>query len=216
MLKVWSKRHRDLARPRNQVACRLHAVLCDLVPGGHRRRSPQLTLPGSWSRPPVRRCRAGPRRAGRRVPRGPAPPGCPAARHPQEARRRGQGLRHHPHRGVRRRPGHRRHRHRRRRATCPGSPAATTSPPITAPPRSRCPPGTAKIHRLSLRGNRRINHAIHMAAITQIRHKHSDGRAYYDKKIAEGKTHKEALRSLKRRVSDAIYARLLADARRAG
>jgi transposase len=34
VLKVWSKRHRDLARARNQVACRLHAVLCDLVPGG--------------------------------------------------------------------------------------------------------------------------------------------------------------------------------------
>jgi len=76
--------------------------------------------------------------------------------------------------------------------------------------------GNRKIHRLSLRGNRRINHAIHMAAITQIRHKHSDGRAYYDKKKAEGKTHKEALRSLKWRISDAIYARLLANARRAG
>src|SRR6266516_4938245 len=35
VLKVWAKRHRDLARSRNQVACRLHAVLCDLVPGGH-------------------------------------------------------------------------------------------------------------------------------------------------------------------------------------
>jgi len=35
VLKVWSKRHRDLSRARNQVACRLHAVLCDLVPGGH-------------------------------------------------------------------------------------------------------------------------------------------------------------------------------------
>ena len=34
VLKVWSKRHRDLGRTRNQVACRLHAVLCDLVPGG--------------------------------------------------------------------------------------------------------------------------------------------------------------------------------------
>ena len=76
--------------------------------------------------------------------------------------------------------------------------------------------GNRKIHRLSLRGNRRINHAIHMAAITQIRHKHSDGRAYYEKKLAEGKTHKEALRSLKRKISDAIFARLLADARRAG
>ena len=75
--------------------------------------------------------------------------------------------------------------------------------------------GNRKIYRLSLRGNRRLNHAIHMAAITQIRHRHSDGRAYYDKKIAEGKTHKEALRSLKRRISDAIYARLQADARRA-
>ena len=35
MLKMWSKRHRDLARLRNQAACRLHAVLCELVPGGH-------------------------------------------------------------------------------------------------------------------------------------------------------------------------------------
>jgi hypothetical protein len=55
------------------------------------------------------------------------------------------------------------------------------------------------------------NHAIHIAAIS-IRHKHSDGRAYYDKKLAEGKTHKEALRALKRRISDAIYAAAAADA----
>jgi transposase len=62
--------------------------------------------------------------------------------------------------------------------------------------------GSRVIHRLSLRGNRRLNHAIHMAAITQIRYKHSDGRAYYDKKIAEGKTPKEALHALKRQISD--------------
>jgi transposase len=37
VLKVWAKRHRDLARTRSQVACRLHAVLCDLVPGGYRK-----------------------------------------------------------------------------------------------------------------------------------------------------------------------------------
>ena len=43
-----------------------------------------------------------------------------------------------------------------------------------------------------------------MAAVTQIRYKHSPGRAYYDKKITEGKTHKEALRALKRRISDAV------------
>jgi transposase len=72
--------------------------------------------------------------------------------------------------------------------------------------------GNRKTCRLSLRGNRRMNHAIHMAAITQLRYSHSDGRAYYEKKLAGGKTHKEALRCLKRRISDAIYARLRADA----
>jgi hypothetical protein len=34
VLQVWAKRHRDLSRSRNQVACRLHAVLCELIPGG--------------------------------------------------------------------------------------------------------------------------------------------------------------------------------------
>jgi hypothetical protein len=37
VLRIWARRHRDLARARNQVACRLHAVLCDLVPGGVRK-----------------------------------------------------------------------------------------------------------------------------------------------------------------------------------
>ena len=66
--------------------------------------------------------------------------------------------------------------------------------------------GKKKIYRLSLRGNRRPGHAIHMAAISQISHAHSNGRAYYERKIADGKTHKEALRCLKRRISDAIFA----------
>ena len=34
VLKIWSKRHRDLGQTRTQVACRLHAVLCELIPGG--------------------------------------------------------------------------------------------------------------------------------------------------------------------------------------
>ncbi len=71
-------------------------------------------------------------------------------------------------------------------------------------------------HRLSRRGNRRLNHAIHMAAVTQIRHAHSDGRAFFDRKLAEGKTKREALRSLKRQVSNAVYRQLLIDATRAG
>ena len=75
--------------------------------------------------------------------------------------------------------------------------------------------GGRKICRLSRRGNRRLDHAIHMAAVTQVRHPHSKGRACYDKKLAEGKTRKEALRALKRQVSDAIYTALQADAARA-
>jgi transposase len=75
--------------------------------------------------------------------------------------------------------------------------------------------GPKKLYRLSRRGNRRLNHAVHMAAVTQVRHRGSPGRAYYDRKIAEGKTGKEALRALKRRVSDAIYEQLQVDARRA-
>jgi transposase len=75
--------------------------------------------------------------------------------------------------------------------------------------------GPRKIYRLSRRGNRRLNHAIHRAAVTQIRQRHSAGRACSDKKMAEGKTRKEALRALNRRISDAIFACLHADARRA-
>jgi transposase len=75
--------------------------------------------------------------------------------------------------------------------------------------------GQQKVNRLSRRGNRRVNHAIHMAAVTQVRRPHSEGRAYYDKKLAEDKTHREALHSLKRQVSDAVFTRLRADARRA-
>jgi transposase len=51
-----------------------------------------------------------------------------------------------------------------------------------------------------------------MAAVTQVRYLHSPGRAYFDRKVAEGKTRREALRALKRRISDVIYARLRADA----
>ena len=69
-------------------------------------------------------------------------------------------------------------------------------------------------HRLSRRGNRRLNHALHCAAITQIRHRHSPGRGYYDRKLAEGKTPREAIRALKRRLSDVVWRHLVADARR--
>src|SRR5215469_12652193 len=215
VLKVWAKRHRDLARARNQAACRLHAVLCDLVPGGHPREISaaqaarileRVTPSGAVARA---RCEL-------------------AAEFLTD---------------IRRLDAQRRDTSKKLAAAVKASSTSLTGifgvGPVIAgtvigdvrhvsrfPSRDHFAAynGTApvevysggrKVYRLSLRGNRRLNHAIHMAAITQIRHKHSQGRAYYDKKISEGKTHKEALRALKRRISDAIYAALAADARQA-
>ena len=62
-------------------------------------------------------------------------------------------------------------------------------------------------HRLNPRGNRQLNHAIHMIAVTQVGHD-TPGRAYYLRRQAEGKTRKEALRALKRRISDAVWRQL--------
>jgi transposase len=73
--------------------------------------------------------------------------------------------------------------------------------------------GGRTVHRLSKRGNRQLNHAIHMAAICQLRQPHSDGRAYFERKVADGKTNKEAIRALKRQISNAVYRQLVADAR---
>ncbi len=58
-----------------------------------------------------------------------------------------------------------------------------------------------------------MNHMIHIAAVTQLR-LDTDGRAYYRRKRAEGKKPLEALRCLKRRISDTLYRQLLADAHR--
>jgi hypothetical protein len=69
-------------------------------------------------------------------------------------------------------------------------------------------------HRLSRAGNRRMNHMIHIAAATQIR-LDTEGRRYYRRKLAQGKTRMEAMRCLKRRISDALYRQLLVDARAA-
>jgi transposase len=70
--------------------------------------------------------------------------------------------------------------------------------------------GQAVRHRLSLAGNRHLNYALHMVAVCQAR---SDARggSYYRKKIDEGKSRKEALRCLKRRISDAVFRSLMAD-----
>lgn len=74
--------------------------------------------------------------------------------------------------------------------------------------------GGRVVHRASQRGKRKLNHALHLAAICQIRNPGTEGRLYFDRKVAEGKTKKEAIRSLKRHVSNAVYRRLVDDQRR--
>jgi transposase len=215
VLKVWSKRRRDLASSRTQVVCRLHAVLCELVPGG----DPKKIIAD---------------RAARLLGSITPPDAVAAARRELAAALAGD---------LRRIDGQLRETRKKPGTAVRASGTSLTGlfgvGPVTAATiigevrdvsrftnrdRFAACNGTApievssgqrKVHRLSRSGNRRDCHAIHMAAVTQIRHKHSEGRAYYDKKLAEGKTRKEALRSLKRQISDAVFTRLRADARRA-
>jgi transposase len=214
VLKIWARRHRDLSRARNQVACRLHAALCELVPGGLSKEiyadQAARILAEAEPRGAVQQARAE-----------------LAAELVADLRRVDALLRETKKKlGVAVRASGTtltevfgvgpvvaatvigdvrdvsRFRSRDRFAAYNGTAPIEVSS------------GNRVIHRLSLRGNRRLNHTIHMAAITQIRYQHSDGRAYYDKKRAEGKTPKEALRALKRQISDAIYKCLKADAAR--
>jgi transposase len=72
--------------------------------------------------------------------------------------------------------------------------------------------GQVICHRLSRAGDRKLNHALYMMAMVQVR-RPSAGQAYYQRKLAEGKSPKEALRCLKRRLSDAVFRCLLLDQR---
>ena len=65
-------------------------------------------------------------------------------------------------------------------------------------------------HRLSRAGNRKANHVIHIAAACQIR-LDAPGRAYYRRKLAAGRTRMEAMRCLKRRISDGCPSRPAAE-----
>jgi transposase len=215
VLKIWAKRHRDLSRTPDQVACRLHAALCELVPGGA---SKEIYAAHAAA-----------------ILEEAEPCGAVAQARAEPAAELVAGLRHVD--ALLRETKKKlatavrasgtsltgifgagpviaatvagdvrdvsRFRGRDRFAACNGTAPIEVSS------------GNRIIYRLSMRGNRRLNHAIHMAAVTQIRYRHSDGRACYDKKIAEGKTGKEALRALKRQISDAIYKHLKADAARA-
>ena len=66
-------------------------------------------------------------------------------------------------------------------------------------------------HRLSRQGNRQINRVLHTMAVVQLRHPDTEGRTYYDRKKAAGKSSMEAMRSLKRRLSDIVYRHMVDD-----
>ena len=68
--------------------------------------------------------------------------------------------------------------------------------------------GRISRHRLNRGGNRRLNRTIHIAALTQIQRPGTEGRIYYEKLKARGKTKQEAIRILKRRISDRIWTHL--------
>ena len=63
-------------------------------------------------------------------------------------------------------------------------------------------------HRLNRGGNRRLNRALHYAAITQIARPGTEGRCYYERLLSRGKTKQEAIRILKRRISDRVWTHL--------
>jgi transposase len=215
VMKLWAKRHRDLSRARNRIVCRLHAVLCELVPGGFPK---QISAAQAD-----------------KVLHDIDPHGAVA-----DARMQ---LAHELLEDLRRIDEQRRAAKRRIAQIVTASKTSLTDiygvgPVVAATVLgyvgdiSRFPSrdhfaaynGTApievssgnnKIYRLSRRGNRQMNHAVHMAALSQISHRNNAGRTYYQGKIDEGVAHKSALRALKRKISDALYTRMIADARRA-
>ena len=216
VLRLLAKRNNELGRARNKTACRLHALLVELVPGGMPNEinaaSAERMLAGVKPQSPVERARH-----------------ALALEHLDDLRRFDAQMR--------------TSKARIAEAIAASGTSLTelfgVGPVVAAMVigytgdvarfRDRdhfaAYTGAAPIevssggritHRLSRRGNRQLNHALHIAAITQIRFPHSPGRAFFERKVAEGKTKKEAVRALKRRIADAVYRQLLTDAHTKG
>ncbi len=215
VIKIWARRHRDLSRAHNRIACRLHAVLCELVPGGFAKEitAGQATQALAAITPLGATDTARLELAYELL---------DELRAVAEQRRTTKN--------------------RITRIVAASKTSVTdiygVGPIIAAtvlgyvgdvrrfPTRDRfaayngtapidVSSGSNNVQRLSRRGNRQLNHALHMAALSQIRYPDTIGRRYYDRKIAEGMKHKSALRALKRKISDNIYAHLINDARHA-
>ena len=205
VMKVWVRRRQSLTRTRTRVVNQLHAVLCELVPGGFAREiSASQAAAVLETVQPKTAAEVARVELGREI--------------LDDLRRLDQQL-----------------RELRKRlvgvvaasrtsltgifgvgpviaATVVGITGEVTRFPTadrfaayagTAPVEASSGPRT--VFRLSRRGNRQLNHAIHMAAVTQIRNRHSDGYTYYQRKIEAAMSKKMALRALKRRLTNTIY-----------
>jgi len=211
VLRVWSRRHHDLGRLRTQAVCRLHAVLCELVAGGVRKHLSTIKaaaiVEGLSADTPVAQAKL------------------------ELARDLVADLQR---LDVQRREVKRRIAHAVAETDTSITDIYGVGPIVAAtvlgqvrdirrfPDRDRfasyngtapieVSSGDRKIYRLSRRGNRHLNHAIHVAAVAQISHPDNPGHAYYQRKRAEGMTGKCALRALKRKISDTLYDALLQD-----
>ena len=211
IMKLWTKRHRELSAARTRAVCRLHAVLCELVPGGVRKRISakmagqileNLHVEGAIAQAryelacdhviDLLRVDEQIRQANKHI--------AAAVKASGTTVTKVFGVGPYVAATVKGEVGDvSRFKNRDHFAAYNGTAPIEVSS------------GPRKVYRLSRRGNRRLNHAIHMAAMTQVSHPHSPGRAYYERKLAEGQTIKEAQRSLKRRISDVIYAALVAE-----
>jgi transposase len=212
-MKMWARRYRDLGSLWTQSVCRLHAVLCDLVPGGFARRISVPQAIGLLAS---------------------IDPHTPADAARLEL---AQDLV----ADLQRIDSQRREVKRRLARIVAASGTTLTQvhgvgPVVAATVLSfvgdidrfasrdhfaayngtapiEVSSGNRRVHRLSRRGNRQLNHAVHMAAVTQIRNPGTAGYDYYHRKLAEGMGRKAALRALKRKISDTLYSHLVADAR---
>ena len=213
VLKLTAKRHRDLARLRNQAACRVHALLLELVPGGLAgkyslsRANAVLDKVESTDRSSVLRV-ASVRELTADISHYDLQLKATRKRLFEAVEASGTTLT--SIRGCG--PivaalilGH------TGDITRFASAAHFASYNATAPIEASS--GERKRHRLNQRGNRQLNFALHIIAVSQLRYP-CPGRTYYDRKRAEGKNTKEALRALKRQISDVVHRTMIADAQR--
>jgi transposase len=211
VLRILVDRRRCLGEDHTRMISQLHQLLLELIPGGAKK---DLSAAQAKTLLATVRPRDAAGKARRRVAAElisdleriyARKKAANQGTHPARLRHRNRVARPQRDRPLRRRPPAGRGRRHR---------------PVPQPRPFRLPNGTAPIdassgdqvrHRLSRAGNRQINRVLHIVATVQLRNP-TEGPAYFAKRKADGKTSMEAMRALKRRLSDIVYRRMLDDA----